>query len=232
MLMGVQSYGQTLIDSLSSAAFTMDDSLGNKLAELALENPNIKMVEQQLQAAKYNVKFTKGSWLNAFTAAFNVNEISLKQDNSAPLTQNTLYPRYNFSLAVPLGIFFTKTAEVNKAKANQLEQAAKLDMEKERIKQEVKLAYQEYLLTKYLLAIEEEALQDEQIVYRQAEQRFKDNVIKLEAFTDATRKYNAIVGKRLTLMRDYNAARFVMEKLLGMDMNAAMVRVKQKRMAR
>lgn len=220
-----KAYSQSIVDSLGNAAFTMTDTIGEKLADLAVTNPNIEMIEKQLKAAKFDVRYAKGTWLNAFTAAFNVNEFSLKQNSSDVNRYNTLYPRYNFGLQVPLGLFFTKGAQVNKAKAVQEEASAKLSAEKLRIRQAVLNAYQEYLLNKYLLAIEESVLQDEQVVYKQAEQKFKDNAIRLEAFTDATRRYNAAVSKRLTLLRDFNNAKTALEIMIGMDLPSAIAQV-------
>ena len=52
----------------------------------------------------------KLSWMNNLNASFNLNEFSLQ--NSLFQQQNSFFPRYNFSLSLPLGFIATKKKEI------------------------------------------------------------------------------------------------------------------------
>lgn len=225
VFVSLEGSAQTLIDSLSDVSFTLADPVGEKLVGIAMNNPEIKIIEKQAEGMGYDLQATKMSWLNQVTASFNLNEISLKQASGNPLYQNTLYPRYNFNLVLPLGMFFTKGAQIKKARTEQEEAVLKVVSSKAKLKELVLKSYQAFVLNKYLLAIEEEILQDELIVYRQAENRFKENTITLEAFTLASGKYNAILIKRLTLMNTVMSAKVELEGLLGMSYEEAMQKI-------
>ena len=212
---------QSLIDSLSSLRFSMNDSVGEKLAELAMNNPSLKVIDEQIEASKYEWGIQKAGWLNNLNASFNLNEGNLRS-SATPTDAIGFYPRYNFNLSVPLGNFFTRPKQANKARSQYEETMALKEVEKNEIRQSVLVVYQNYKMNSYLLALQEAAIQDDRTVFDMAEEKFKLNSITLEAFILASKRLNDALVKRVSLMRDVNVSRYQLETLIGMPLDRAM----------
>ena len=219
----LKSSGQSLIDSLMSTGFSYNDSIGLKLVDLAMNNPVLGLIDKQIEGSKYEVSALKGSWLNVFTASFNMNEYNIQ--GSKDSLQNLFYPRYNFGLTIPMGIWFTKPAQIKSAKANTEVLKFRKDVEKNRLKTAILEAYQRYQWNKYVLALEETILRDEQILYKEVEKKFTNKEIGLAPFTEASRRFSSAVNRRITLMRDVNIAKYELESLIGMTYEDAMVKL-------
>lgn len=216
---------QSLIDSLSSLRFSLSDSVGEKLVELAMNNPSLKVMDEQIEASKYEWGIQKAGWLNNINASFNLNEGNLR-NNSSPTDAVGFYPRYNFNLSVPLGNFFTRPKQANKARSQYEETMALKEVEKNEVRQAVLVTYQNYQMNKYLLALQEAAIQDDKTVSEMAEEKFKTNSITLEAFILASKRLNDALAKRVSLMRDVNVSKYQLESLIGMPLEQAMEIIK------
>lgn len=222
--LATQAKSQSLIDSLSSLSFNLEDSVGEKLVDFAMQNASLKVIDKQVEQYKYEVKATRASWLNVASASFNVNEISLKQ-SSTSVNQNIYYPKYNFNLSVPLGLFFTKGPQIKQSQAKAAEFGERKKVEANKLRESVLKTYQNYILNKYLLALQETVVQDELIAYKQAEGKFKNKELKLEDFTDASKRFSSELVKRVTLMHDVNSSKIELEALIGMSYEDAMKKI-------
>ncbi len=218
---------QSLIDSLSSLQFTMRDSVGQKLADLAMNNPSIKVTDEQIEASKYEWGIQKAGWLNNLNATFNLNEGNLRS-SSGPTDVVGFYPRYNFNLSVPIGNFLTRPKQAKKARAQYEETVQLKEVEKNQVREAVLITYQNYQMNRYLLALQEAAIQDEKTIYDLVEQKFKSNTATLEVFTMASKRLNDALGKRVSLMRDVNVSKHQLESLIGMPLEQAMVAISGK----
>src|SRR5688500_10153396 len=107
LLITLNVRSQSLVDSLSNSRFTLEDSVGPALVRLAMKNPALTVVDKQIDASKYEWQTSKASWFNNIVANFNLNERNITGGGSDP-ESNVFYPRYNFSLNLPLGNFITK----------------------------------------------------------------------------------------------------------------------------
>ncbi len=214
-----KGYSQTGLDSLISAN---EDSVGFKLAELAIQNnPSIKAVDKQIDASRYNVKAIRGSWLNYIQGTFNVNERSLNGGTN-PGEQNAFYPRYNLNIGIPLGLFFTKGSQVKQARSQWEEAGVRKEIESNELRKLVRQAYQNYKMAGSMVSLQEMVVQDEQVLYNQVEEKFKNNQVQLEIFTNASKRYNAELVKQLSLKNAVTMAKIELEALLAIDLETAM----------
>lgn len=220
----LQVKAQSLIDSVSRLGFTLEDSTAEKLALLAVsKNPGMKVLDKEIEANLYVWKSKRSGWLSSLTPSFNLNEGNLKRQDSA--LQNLFYPRYNFNLSLPLSTFFVRPKEAKQAKALYEESKYVKDAEIAKLKNQIKAAYQNYLANTYYLALQESLLQDEALLLSQTEDKFKKNQVSLEVFTNATKRYNAELVKKISLVRDVNTSKIELEGLLGMTWEEALAAI-------
>ncbi|HEY0356269.1 MAG TPA: TolC family protein [Flavisolibacter sp.] len=217
---------QSLIDSISSLRFTMVDSVGEELVKIAMNNPALKVIDEQIEAGKYEWEIQRAGWLNNFNASFNLNEGNLKSST----TTETIgfYPRYNFNLSIPLGHFITRGKSAKKARAEYEEVIQRKEVQKANLREAVLVAYQNYQMNRYLLSLQEEVIQDEKTIYDLVQERFKLNTITLEAFAVSSKKYSDALVRRVSLVRDVNVSKYQLESLIGMPLEQALESIRTK----
>lgn len=221
VFIAVNARSQSINDSLSSLRFTLEDTIAEKLANLAvIKNPGIRVYDRRTQADLHEWKRSRLAFLSVANASFNLNEGNLMtKDSTGP---NLFFPRYNFSLSIPLSIFFSRPQEIKKAKSMYEASMATKESEMNALKSEVKKAYQTYLANKYLLTLQETILQDEAVLFSQMQDKFEKNQITLEVFTNGSKRYNAELAKKLNLVRDVGMSRIDLELLINMDLVEAL----------
>jgi outer membrane protein TolC len=204
----------------------MSDKVGHALANLAIEHYRIKIADDNVKYTEQEMEKVKLSWMNNLNASFNLNEFSLQ--NSLFQQQNSFFPRYNFSLSLPLGFITTKKKEIQMAKTNYQRSKDIRNLELQQLKDAVIQEYQFYVSGKYLLEIHQLTLQDEKMILDKATQQFESNEIQLEAYTNYTRRYNEILTRKVILLRELNTSKYKLEAFLGMDLETALIMVNKK----
>ncbi|HMH34019.1 MAG TPA: TolC family protein [Puia sp.] len=199
------------------------DSVAESLVLLAMNNPQIKFSEKQALAQRYVYTRSKTLWLNTITLTGNLNEYSIQEFNNSNIYNgNTLYPRYNFGIQLPLGIF------VNNGKQTKSElyryQAATEDIEtiKLNIRKAVLLAYEDYQTDKELLAFQQQVVLDSRLFYSKTEARYQKGEINLEDYILAGRSKNTEEVRLLNTRRDIANAETNIEALIGMRLDDAL----------
>ncbi|MBI3138195.1 MAG: TolC family protein [Sphingobacteriales bacterium] len=223
LLIAVSSNAQSLADSLGNPGFNLQDSLADKLADLALNNKRVKLADKDINVKKFEVQKNKAAWLNNMSASFNLNEANIKSTGTDQ--NNIFFPRYNLGLTLPLGFFFSKAKDVQIARGNYEMAEALKEAQVEETREAIKMQYQVYQAGKYLLALHETILQDENVLLKEAEAKFAKNEIGLQAFTDASRRYNAELVKKIGLLKDLNNAKYQLETLIGMPLEDALAKI-------
>jgi outer membrane protein TolC len=204
----------------------MNDKVGHELAKLAAAHYRIKIADDNVRYTQQEMDKVKLSWMNNINASFNLNEFSLQ--NSLFQQQNSFFPRYNFSLSLPLGFVATKKKEIQMAKTNNQRSIDIRELEIQQLKEAVIQEYQNYVSNTYLLEIHQLTLQDEKMILDKASQSFESNQIDIEAYTNYTRRYNEILTKKVTLLRDLNSSRYRLEAYLGMELETAFKTISKK----
>ena len=138
-------------DSLAGAYVRDTLDIREQLVNLAIQNSGRGIDSANRKIAEYNLNKAKTNWYNQISVAGNINEFSLTNSTVA-----SYYPRYNFGITVPLGIFSSHSNDVKIAR----EQVKIVDMISEQklkaIRRDVLSRYETFLEKRDLLRIEKE----------------------------------------------------------------------------
>ncbi|RYY54564.1 MAG: hypothetical protein EOO05_20175, partial [Chitinophagaceae bacterium] len=200
------------------------DSVVEFLVKMAYNNPRIRSLENVAVQSDYEVSRSKSAWLNQITVAGNLNEVSVKRtfNNDPILVPTNQYPRYNLGVVLPIGIF-VNNKKATKALEHQYESNVnQVEMERIVIKRQVVSTYEDYLLYQSLITLQQEALQDAQVLYTKAEEAFEKGKMTLEAFTQASKSFNAEKVREINLRHSLALTMAEMESLIGMDLTDAL----------
>lgn len=192
------------------------------LVELAMQNPGIEVYDGKAEINRYETTKAKAQWLNMLSAAGNLNEFTLKNSGG---NANTFYPRYNFSLMIPLGNLIIIPNDVKIAKANKKVIGSMKEEEKRRLKAEVLDAYELYAADKKLLELQAPLLEDVFNHYKQTEAKFStgDKDVSIETLNISYRSYNEEMVRKVMLERDIRQAKIVLEKWIGVPFEEALL---------
>ncbi|MFY0255800.1 TolC family protein [Chitinophaga sp. 30R24] len=202
----------SIILKLPADVFTVS-RLKEKLVELAMNNPSIKVLDTKKEITHYDENRAKAGWLNMLTAAGNLNEFTIKGNSN----NSTLYPRYNFGIMVPIGNLISIPNEVKAAKANGRAIDQQKEGEKLALKVMVLRAYEDYAANKQLYELQLPLLEDAYNHYKQTEQKFSngDQNVAVEGLNDAYRIYNAEMVRKVNLERDVKQSKISLEGIIG-----------------
>jgi outer membrane protein TolC len=228
MLTAVVSQAQTPTGRNQSTYHAIDTSqitdIREKLVQLALQNPNFEIADRNVNVATYNLRKAKGSWLGLLSASGNLNELSLKKNGGQTTTpgeptQSLFFPRYNFSLNLPLDFFTAKANDVKAARENVYIAAATKNEQYRQIRKDVLSKYEDYLMHKEKLELQTRLTQSEYTDYKLAEKDFADGLVTPEAFKAAEANYYKQQMQKLDYQRNFSVARLELEQLIGVSID-------------
>lgn len=128
-----------------------------RLVQLAWQNyPQARVAELQQERAEASAGKANWDWLNRITVSGNLNEFTLDPESNA---RADFYPRYNFNLSLPLGIFVDQSKNAKMARANVAIEQEELKQLKLRIRTEVLVRYEDHIRTKEILLQKRAVLQ-------------------------------------------------------------------------
>jgi outer membrane protein TolC len=215
---------QSLIDSIGSTDFMIQETIAEKLADLAVSSNRVKIAEKGMEVSKAEIKKSQADWLNVFTGSYN--HVLFNLNNPLKSQSSQFWPKYNATLNLPLGFFFTRTSSNKIAKGNYDKAVVLRDQEVSEVKRLIKIQCQTYQANLYLLSLQESLLQDEKILLDNISNKFDNNQADLQAFTDATRRYNLELVKKISLIKEVNNSKFELEALLGMKLSEALRKIR------
>ncbi|AXY77532.1 hypothetical protein D3H65_27670 [Paraflavitalea soli] len=189
-----------------------------RLVQLALQNPNFEIADRNVNIATYQLRKAKGSWLGALSASGNVNEYTINP-SSAPSNQATLYPKYNFSLNLPLDFFTSRGNEVKIARENIYIANAQKNDQYRTIRKSVLSKYEDYLLHKEKLELITRMTQSEYTEYKLAEKDFSDGLVTPEVFKKAENAYYEQLMRKADFQRNFSIAKLELEQMIGVSID-------------
>jgi outer membrane protein TolC len=205
------------------------DSVAEGLVAMAMNNASIRSAENFATQFKYLYKGSKTQWMNNIILQGNLNEYSINQTNNTdPLKQSTQYPRYNIGVLLPIGMFVNSPKQV---KADYFKYQSTVDqiaVEKQNVRRDVLIYYQDYIMNKRLLSLHQEIVNDWHIIHLKNEQKFTNGEITLEAFSNSTKTYTEELNRDLTLTDAMKTAEARLEALIGMNVEDAIAMVTPK----
>ena len=225
-IMGKAQGQLTTGDSLST------DVIAKGLAQIAVENSAVNKVDEaNVKAAEYTYKAQQTSWLDNFRAAGNLNEFTIGKTigGNDPIPGRAFYPRYNFGVGLPLGIFVNHPKQTKAQYYRYQAEVENLKLTKQNLSLQTMTTYFDYVRAQRLYEIQEEALQDASFNFTKTEERFSKGEVNLDEYTATSRRYNTERSTKVTLERDLMVNKAQLEMLLGMPLEAALLRVKAQR---
>lgn len=223
LFVSLAASAQSLSDQLRNPGFSLQDSIADKLATMVTKTGYDKYYDKEIEGNLYELRRNKATWLNSFIVSGNLNEANLQNNNSTSADgTNLFFPRYNFGFQLPLGAIFTRGGDVRMARAKYEQSKVNKDIEIGKLKEAIKMQYQEYSANKLLLELQQQVLQDESVLLEQITQKFDNNEVALEVFTNASKRYNTELARKVELLRDVNSAKIKLETLIGMRLEDAL----------
>ncbi|HUQ96843.1 MAG TPA: TolC family protein [Chitinophagaceae bacterium] len=199
------------------------------LAQLAMQNNSAsKIDEANVKAAEYNYKAQKTAWLDNFRASGNLNEFTLGKTlrPNDPYSGRAFYPRYNFGVGIPFGIF-TNQPKLTKAQYYHYQAEVEgMNVAKQNLGLQTMTAYFDYVRTQRLYELQEEALQDASFAFSKTEEKFSKGEITLEVYTATSRRFNAERAAKVSLERDLMVNKAQLELLISMPLEAALMQLR------
>ena len=196
-----------------------DIPMEERLVQLAWKNhPDNEILRKQTDIATYDITRAKLSWLNNIRAQGNINEFTLNPDAAGEGRTIPFYPKYNFSLTLPLGIFVETPLDIKVAK-----QRYKMAQEQENsqmlsLRAEVLTRYQNYLMSEQIFQIQSEVSEDAFAKYGLSKQQFENGEITIEDYNLALQGYNAQRIVKIRAERDLLVSKVSLEELIGIKL--------------
>ncbi|WP_126243565.1 TolC family protein [Chitinophaga rhizosphaerae] len=213
-----------LISALPSIAQTnpqqapkSQQAIKDKLVELALNNPAIRIRTAERDKSVSELAKANGNWLNYVTASMNLNEITLRMRDLGGNQNGTqlYYPLWNVGINVPLGSFIGKANDVKIARRNIDIATEQQEVAKRQITALVLTKYQDYITTKQQLSIQQELNDEDQAAFDQAEAKFATGGVTYEQYSAISKKYNDGRVRKLNLERDLIVVGLELEEIIG-----------------
>jgi len=189
-----------------------------KLVQLAMQNPNYEVADRTVNKSLYELRKAKGSWLGSLSAQANINEFTLQKGNPAA----NFYPKYNFSVNVPFDLFTGKTNDIKIARENYLIAEANRNDRYREIRAAVLTMYEDYLMHKERLESQIRITQDDYTIFMSKERDFQDGIINQEEYTKASKAYEETKLRRGEYQRNFNVAKYELERMIGMTLEEAL----------
>ncbi len=188
-----------------------------KLVQLAWKNhPSNQLLSNNLQVAKHDTKIAASEWLNTIRITGNLNEFTI--DQSDPNDRAQFFPRYNFGVQIPLGIFSGTSNQVKKGR--QLEQVAQhnIDAQKLAVRAQVLMYYNNYLMYREILNLKSQELEEATSSFVLLEQRFKSGEEKYDRYSAGLSALNKVKIDRVQAQTNYLNAKLELEQLIGIKL--------------
>jgi hypothetical protein len=106
MALLTRAHGQIPPPPSRAVAF---DTVAEGLVLIAMTHPSMTADSDLADFYRWTYKKSRTMWLNNIIVQGNLNEFTIKEglgsSSSGTLSQSTQYPRYNFGVAIPFGLF-------------------------------------------------------------------------------------------------------------------------------
>jgi outer membrane protein TolC len=186
-----------------------------KLVQLAWQNmPMNSILENNKDIAELRTKLSKWSWLNNISARGNLNEFAVDPDASP--TGANLFPRYNFGVMIPIGLFVSTPMESRVARKQEHNAQHQINLQKLAVRKQVLTAYNNYRMYEEIVKVKNDLVEDEYTNMLAVEEKFQKREISLEQYRAVSRTYNLEVEEKIKANNQLQNAKLELESLIGM----------------
>ena len=205
---------------MSKTAYA-DTAVENKLVRLALAQPQYKQTEAQNKILDYQLRKQRNNWLNLLSLSTTYNDQSFAKPTENGTTAY-VYPKYFFGVTIPIGLIVSNGSDIKITKQSQLIAKGQQAELAKSIKAEVLKNYKQYKANEKLIAIQTLVVDDQQVNFLSIEQKFKEGTATLDAYNEASKKYNDEVVKTINLQLQQDILKVELERLIGMSLEDAL----------
>lgn len=196
------------------------------LVQLAwLNNPQKEVYKHETKIAEQDIKLARKGWMEILNVNVGINpgagRVDTLRDDLGEEIGLVLYPRYTVGAGISLSPLFTTGNEVKKAKEELKKIVHEENMDKLKIRAEIKERYRKYLLAIEVLKSREKLEYDAKGVYDFFSELFKNNEAEFEDYSKAFESYHSAVEARLTAESDIEVAKIRIEEYIGIDFEIA-----------
>ncbi|MET0298133.1 MAG: TolC family protein [Flavitalea sp.] len=215
--------GQNLAKQRARLLDSTTDHVAEYLVELAMKNSQIASSENMSKQLDFTYRRAKTAYLDNLFVAGNLNEYSIKKDGqNDPLRGATQFPRYNIGVRIPIGMFINNPKETDAAYHRYQASIDDTKTIKSGIRKQVLVLYEGYKMTREMLTLQQEVVQDSKVLATRIEERFEKGEASLEVYTAATKGYNAERARIITLTHELEIAEAQIEELIGVKLEKAL----------
>jgi outer membrane protein TolC len=203
-----------------------NNDLGERLVQIAWDNnPNNKVALKQKEVAVQNLRLARWQWLDNIYGMANYNEYVVKETDPT-VTQNPNYiekynpfwPMYNIGVRLSLGDLVSNPVRTKKAKEEVSIASENINARKLQLRSLVLTHYQNYVMNKELLKIQNEIAEDANAAFSLAEQKFKDGDLSFEEYNKALKAFNEERVRRITAENSFMLSKIKLEEIIGVRM--------------
>lgn len=193
------------------------EDIENRLVEMALANPDMKVREYETVRSKAQLTKAKAEWLNYVMASANINDVTTGRyrNSNNDYRAQVYYPLWNIGIRVPLGTLIQNGQDVKVAKANVHISDANEESARRQFRAMILSKYHTWLTTKQKLAMQAEITEDDFAAFTQAESKLAAGSISYESYTSASQQYNNDRTKKMDLEVEVSNLKYEIEALIG-----------------
>jgi len=193
-----------------------------KLVQLAWKNnPANKILDNRVLIAQEQIKVERGTWAKDFKLTGRFNEFMINPPADGA-TETVYFPSYSFGIEIPLSIFSPTRA---KAAAIQVQnEMLAINDRKLQIRAEVLENYYHYTFNQTALKIQTEVAENASNTFALIQDRFKNGQATLDEYNNAYNNLKNEQLKQAEAQRNFQIAAARLERLIGLDVNAALAR--------
>ncbi|NJM25694.1 MAG: TolC family protein [Bacteroidia bacterium] len=194
------------------------EDFGERLVQLAWKNnPQNEIVQRNVTNARWDVKRAGVQWLDIFGVQGNLNEFNVNP--SADVADRAqFFPRYNFTLRLTFGQFFSIPYDVKKSRETLLINEALVNQQKLALRATVLRTYNQFLTFEKIYKIQSQAALDAENSYKLLEQKFKQGESTFETYNVSLNNFNRSAIAKIQAEADYINARLDLESLIGIKL--------------
>lgn len=193
-----------------------------KLVQLAWKNnPVNQILDNRILMAKEQIKVERGAWTDDFKLTGRVNEFMINPPADG-ITDAIYFPAYSFGIEIPLSIFSHSKAKA--ASINVQNEMLAVNEKKLQIRAEVFENYHHYTFNQTALKIQTEVAENASNTFALIQDRFKNGQATLDEYNNAYNNLKSEQLKRAEAQRNFQIAATRLERLIGLDINAALAR--------
>lgn len=195
-----------------------DSIVKSKLIKLALNNPDLKMLDANTAIAEANKAYAKMSWLSNVSIGANVNEFVIRNSPAA-----SFFPKYNIGFNVPLDVLMRTKRDKRVADENINIVREQKKNKSNDIISEVLIRYENYKEKKEIVLLQKEYMEFDYSAYEASQQSYTEGSMSLEDMNRTYQVYLTEKAKLASKQKDFNVAVIMLEQLIGVPLNTVLI---------